>query len=282
MSQSKKTSPRGTGPLPESDIPESEVRRRMIKSFGWFTLAAAVPVGVYEWITHSPKLLGARKPFRRVLDANAEVAKTYFSNTHLVPTFAVEEAANPARRNGFDGLRTPLPADWKLQIDQTVADEASVSNLRGEPLMITLEEIKALPKHDIVYEFKCIEGWSQVQHWGGARLSDFMEKYKLGTKSGNAPNPDQPNDLYQYVGMETPDEGYYVGIDMASALHPQTLLAYELNGQPLSVPHGAPLRLIIPVKYGVKNLKRIGRLFFSDERPRDFWAERGYDYYVGL
>ena len=69
---------------------------------------------------------------------------------------------------------------------------------------------------------------------------------------------------------------------MASALHPQTLLAYELNGQPITAPHGAPLRLIIPVKYGVKNLKRIGRMFFADERPRDFWAERGYDYYVGL
>lgn len=266
MSQLKEPS------LPESDIPESTARRQMIKSFGWFALVAAVPVGVYEWIINSPKLLGARKPLRRVLDANSAIAKTYFSNTHMVATFPLEEAAKKPRQNGYDGLKTPIPEDWKLQIDRP----------QGEPLMLTLEDIKTLPKHEIVYEFKCIEGWSQIQHWGGVRLSDFLAKYKLGTKSGNTPNPDRTDDLYNYVGMETPDKGYYVGIDMESAIHPQTLLAYELNGQPISAPHGAPLRLIIPVKYGVKNLKRIGRLFFSDERPRDFWAERGYDYYVGL
>ncbi|WP_020601723.1 molybdopterin-dependent oxidoreductase [Spirosoma spitsbergense] len=258
--------------LPESDVPESMARRRMITSFSLFALAAAIPLGVYEWITNSPKLYGARKPLRRVLDANAAIAKTYFSNTHLVATFPVEEAAKKPRTNGYDGLKTPLPEDWKLQIDRA----------QGAPLLLTMDDVKALPKHEIVYEFKCIEGWSQVQHWGGVRLSDFMAKYKLGTKSGDAPNPESTDDLYSYVGMETPDKGYYVGIDMESAMHPQTLLAYELNGQPISAPHGAPIRLIIPVKYGVKNLKRIGRMFFSDTRPRDFWAERGYDYYVGL
>lgn len=258
--------------LPQSDLPESAVRRKLLQSFGLFALAAAVPVGIYEWITHSSKLRGIKKPFRQVLDANEQVARTYFSNTHLVRTFPVEEAEKKARVNGYDGIRTPVPEDWKLQIDRPNA----------EPLMLTIDDVKALPKHEIVYEFKCIEGWSQVQHWGGARLSDFLEHYKLGSKSGNGPNPDNTNDLFKYVGMETPDKGYYVGIDIESALHPQTLLAYELNGEPINAPHGAPLRLIIPVKYGVKNLKRIGRMFFSDQRPPDFWAERGYDYYVGL
>jgi len=264
--------------LPESDVPESAVRRRMLKSFGWFALAAAVPVGVYEWITHSPKLLGARKPFRRVLDANEQVARTYFSNTHLVRTYPVNQAAKKARINGYDGIKTPVPEDWTLQIDR----KASTPTEQNQPLVLTIDDIKALPKHEMAYEFKCIEGWSQIQHWGGARLSDFLVANKLGTKSGNAPSPDNADDLYKYIGMETPDKGYYVGIDMESAMHPQTLLAYELNGEPITAPHGAPLRLIIPVKYGVKNLKRIGRIFFSDERPRDFWAERGYDYYVGL
>lgn len=258
--------------LPEDEIPESAVRRRLLQSFGVFAIGAAVPFGVYNWITNSPKLAGVRKPFRRVLDANEVIAKTYFSNSHLVPTFPVEEAARQARVNGFDGLRTPVPEDWTLQIESP----------NRPPMALTMDAIKALPKHEMVYEFKCVEGWSQVQHWGGVRLSDFLEHYKLGTRSGNAPNPDRTDDLYKHVGMETPDKGYYVGIDIESAMHPQTLLAYELNGQPISAPHGAPLRLIIPVKYGVKNLKRIGRIFFADERPRDFWAERGYDYYVGL
>lgn len=258
--------------LPQNEVPESAVRRRVLKSFGLFALAAVLPIGVYEWITNSPKLLGVKKPLRRVLDANEQIARRYFSNTHLVPTFSKEEAARDARVNGFDGIRTLIPDDWKLQIDRST----------GEPLLLTADDIKALPKHEIVYEFKCIEGWSQKQYWAGARLSDFMEKYTLGTRDGSAPSPDNADNLFKHVGLETPDKAYYVGIDMESAMHPQTLLAYELNGQPITAPHGAPLRLIIPVKYGVKNLKRIGRIFFSDTRPRDFWAERGYDYYVGL
>ena len=258
--------------LPESELPESDVRRRMIKSFGLFALASAVPFGVYSWIKSSPKVWGANKPLRQVLNANEQIAQTYFSNANLVKTFPVEAAVKNARVNGFDGMRTPLPNDWKLHVDR----EGSA------PLQLTMDDIRALPKHELIYDFKCVEGWSQIQHWGGARLSDFLEQYKLATKSGNAPTPGNPDDLYKYVGMETPDKGYYVGIDMESAMHPQTLLTYELNGQPISNQHGAPVRLIIPVKYGVKNLKRIGRIFFSDTRPRDFWAERGYDYYVGL
>jgi DMSO/TMAO reductase YedYZ molybdopterin-dependent catalytic subunit len=68
---------------------------------------------------------------------------------------------------------------------------------------------------------------------------------------------------------------------MASALHPQTLLCYEMGGQPLTPDHGAPLRLVIPVKYGIKNLKQIGTIRFTDHRPADYWAERGYDWYAG-
>lgn len=268
--------------LPQDDVPQSAVRRRMLKSFGLFALAATVPVGVYEWITNSPNLGGAKRPLRRVLDANEQIARSYFGNTHLVKTYAVAEADRNVRVNGSDGLETPLPADWKLHVDRNDGPRNDGPRPAGEPLHLTMDDVKALPKHELIYDFKCVEGWSQVQHWGGARLADFLTHYKLGTKSGQAPSPDRTDDLFQYVGMETPDKQYYVGIDMASALHPQTLLAYEMNGEPISDDHGAPVRLIIPVKYGVKNLKRIGRIFFSDARPRDFWAERGYDYYVGL
>ena len=87
--------------------------------------------------------------------------------------------------------------------------------------------------------------------------------------------------LLPYVSLVTPDGGYYVGMDMPSILHPQTLLAYEMNGEPLTIAHGAPLRLVTPTKYGIKQIKRIGRIAFTEERPADFWAERGYDWYSG-
>ncbi len=82
--------------------------------------------------------------------------------------------------------------------------------------------------------------------------------------------------------MSTPDEEYYVGLDMKSTMHPQTLLAWELNGEPLNADHGAPLRLVIPVKYGIKNIKRIGTIRLTDKQPADYWAENGYDWFAGL
>ena len=71
------------------------------------------------------------------------------------------------------------------------------------------------------------------------------------------------------------------GSTWPSTLHPQTLLCYEMEGRPLTPDHGAPLRLLIPVKYGIKSLKQIGTIRFTDRRPADYWAERGYDWYAG-
>ena len=134
-----------------------------------------------------------------------------------------------------------------------------------------LADIQALPKIVITSELKCIEGWTRISQWAGARFSDFVARFYHDDIA-----PDQ------YVGMETPDGEYYVGLDLASAMHPQTLLAYELNGQPLPAEHGAPLRLLVPIKYGIKNLKRIGKIDFSQSRPKDYWAEQGYDWYAGF
>ena len=104
--------------------------------------------------------------------------------------------------------------------------------------------------------------------WSGVCFADVMEKFP-------------PARMPQYIALETPDRGYYVGLDIESALHPQTLLAFEINDNPLPIPHGAPLRLAIPVKYGIKNIKRIGTIRYTDIRPADFWGERGYDWYAG-
>jgi DMSO/TMAO reductase YedYZ molybdopterin-dependent catalytic subunit len=140
-----------------------------------------------------------------------------------------------------------------------------------------------LPRINLVTELKCIEGWSQVMHFGGVRFRDFLTQFGLGTRSGRAPDlEDNPQDLYRYVYLATPDENYYVGLDMASAVHPQTVLCDTINWRPLTRQHGAPLRLYLTVKYGIKSLKRVGLIRFQDERPPDYWAQRGYDWYSGL
>jgi len=153
---------------------------------------------------------------------------------------------------------------------------------KHDTMTFSMDDIKKLPKTEIVYNFKCIEGWCQITHWGGARVIDFINQYKLATHSGKPLDPNNPKDMAGYMGLQTPDGEYYVGLDMKSAIHPQTLLCYELNGKPLPYDQGAPLRLIIPIKYGIKSLKRIGIIFFSDKRPADYWYERGYDYDAAL
>jgi DMSO/TMAO reductase YedYZ molybdopterin-dependent catalytic subunit len=129
----------------------------------------------------------------------------------------------------------------------------------------------SLPRVTQITRLYCIEGWSTVVEWTGARFADFTRKYL-------PPGAELP----RYVSMETPDAQYYVGLDMKSALHPQTLLCYERNGNTLEDEHGAPLRLVMPVKYGIKNIKRIGVIRYTNSRPKDYWAEEGYDWFAGL
>ena len=191
-------------------------------------------------------------------------------------------AASATRLNETIGMVDDYDlASWKLSVEGVHGHDS--------PIELTIDDIKALPSFEMITEFCCIEGWSMIQRWKGVRLRDFMEKYPPSTVSGAAPDVQgKPADLVPYVGLTTPptddapEGGYYVGLDMPSARHVQTMLCYEMNGEPLSVEHGAPLRLVIPVKYGIKNIKRIGRVIYTDRKPRDYWAEQGYDWFAGL
>lgn len=160
-------------------------------------------------------------------------------------------------------------------------DRAAASQMPMPGLLLTLNDIKNLPRVEMTTELKCIEGWSCVVNWAGARFSDFLARFLPNTKNRSQPDINRPQDFLPYVSLVTPDGGYYVGMDMPSILHPQTLLVYEMNGEPLTLQHGAPLRLVTPTKYGIKQIKRIGRITFTNERPADFWGERGYDWYSG-
>jgi hypothetical protein len=150
-------------------------------------------------------------------------------------------------------------------------------------LLLTMADVRKLPHVEMVTEFKCIEGWSEIVYWGGVRLRDFLEAFPPQIEDASQFHPSEfVNSLPEYIAFETPDGQYYIGIERQVVLHPQTLLAYELNGQPLTPDHGAPLRLVTPLKYGIKQIKQIGRITYTNIRPRDYWHEQGYDYYAGL
>jgi Oxidoreductase molybdopterin binding domain len=145
----------------------------------------------------------------------------------------------------------------------------------GTPgLLLTLDDILKLPKHELVTQFKCIEGWSQIVHWGGVRMADLVAAYP--------PEKGPDGRLPRYLYMETPNGDYYVGYDLKVCLHPQTLLVTEMGGSPLTQYHGAPLRLHAPTKYGYKQIKRIGLIAYTNQRPDDYWTKLGYDWYAGL
>lgn len=238
------------------------IRKKTFISFFFFFLFGFAVFMSWKWLRSQPKTAdGASKPIRKALEKNEAIFNGLLSDKHLAKEYPVSKAVAPARVNGYEGLRSPLDSNWRM----------NVIKANGDTLKISLDDIKRLPKTEFVFNFKCIEGWSQVTHWGGVRFSEFIKAYGL---TGEAAK--------KYLGLQTPDKEYYVGIDMPSALHPQTLLCYELNGKPLPLNQGYPLRLIIPIKYGVKSLKRIGDMYFADKRPKDFWAERGYDYFSGL
>jgi DMSO/TMAO reductase YedYZ molybdopterin-dependent catalytic subunit len=246
----------------EDIVTTKQIRNKTIVPFVFFILFFVGCFYSWRWLHHQPKDNDIPTTLRTALNKNEAVFGYFFSAKNLLKTYPKSAAEKKVRVNGTAGMTENFDvASWKLQL---------VKNA-GDTQYITLDEIKKLPKTEIVFDFKCIEGWSQVTHWGGVKFSDFVEKYGLTQQC-----------KLNYVGLNTPDKEYYVGIDTRSMLHPQTLLCYEMNGAALPFDQGAPLRLIIPVKYGVKHIKRIGTLFFSASRPADYWFEKGYDYYCGF
>ena len=235
--------------------------------------AALIGVAGWKWMSDETKTGLYQRAFR----FNEKVSQIFFSPAKLAKEFSPENIT-PIRTNGFYGLDEEVdPAKWSL----------AVAGLAGrvDDLILTMDDIKKLPRTEMITEFKCIEGWSTIIHWAGVRFSDLAAAHLPKTKSGSPTDiAGRPDDLLPYVAMSTPDENYFVGWDIQSAMHPQTLLAYEMNGEPLRPENGAPLRIASPTKYGIKQIKRLGRIEFTNERPRDFWAlpENGnYDWYSG-
>lgn len=251
---------------PEIVLPEKEAHQRLRRytrrSLITGGIAAVGGIAAYEWLTHAKDVDGVPWPQRRVLDFNGRLARTYLSDHGRMPTYRPEDVGG-VKPNGNYGLEeTVSEHDWRVRVE--LEEGTAVRTL-------SVADIKAMPRTDLITRFCCIEGWSGVAHWGGVRFRDFTRAVLPGMTK-----------LPPYVYLETPDGEYYVGLDMKSAMHEQTILAYEQNGKPLEVNRGAPLRLAIPVKYGIKNIKQVALIRYTNERPGDYWAEEGYDYFAGL
>ena len=249
--------------LKKNRLTRQQLRHRLKSSLLVGTLFILAVVLSVIWVRHS-KIDQAYTIHRKAFLMNEKIWKILQSSKKESIAKPTPPKGKAPRVNGMLGLKSPLDlAKYKIQIESG-----------SRTISLTTTDFHLLPKIGYTTDFRCIEGWSEETQYAGARFVDFMEAYHVGKKVDGT--------YFKYVGLETPDKKYYVSIDMESMLHPQTVLAYEMNLAPLSPENGSPLRLIIPIKYGIKSLKRIGRIYFSDKRPPDYWAEKGYDWYSGL
>jgi hypothetical protein len=246
----------------EPTLDEDGYRRRTRRSF---LLAGGAVVGSWfgwKWVQSRPEDNNIPDLLRAGHELNETLWSGLYRQSATAPAFP-RDSSSMMRVNGRHGIRDEIDLDaWRLQVLGPDGEQLGTH---------VLADIQALPKHEMTVEHKCVEGWKHVVTWGGARFRDFAAAYE--ERLGGLP---------AYVGLETPDGEYYVGVDRASMLNDQAYLAYELQGEPLTQDHGAPLRLALPNKYGIKQLKRIGVIRFTDEQPPDYWYERGYDYYSQL
>ncbi len=230
------------------------------------TGAAGAVAGLlgWRWLQARPDADNIPDVLRLGHEANERLWRGLFREGQLAPTFD-RSASSMLRVNGRRG-------GIENEIDLAAWSMTVLDNSGAELGIHDMDSIRTLPKQEITVEHKCVEGWSHIVTWGGVRFSDFVE----------ANYPQMAAAPTEFVSLITPDKGYYVGLEWDAMMHPQTLLCYELQGEPLEQLHGAPLRLVTPLKYGIKQIKRIGSIAFANDQPADYWAERGYDWYAAL
>ncbi|MEA5618004.1 molybdopterin-dependent oxidoreductase [Cronbergia sp. UHCC 0137] len=178
-----------------------------------------------------------------------------------VPEFSISEI-EPEKLlvNSFNFTPKIDPALFRLKINGEV----------DKPMQLKMEDIQKLPLTTMVIRHVCVEGWAAIVQWGGVQLKDLVALV-------------QPKSKVRYVYFKSAD-GYYESWDIASVIHPQTLMAYQKNGEPLSVENGAPLRLASPIKLGYKLSKWVDQITFTSSlfSNKGYWEDQGYDWFAGL
>lgn len=219
--------------------------------------------GSAEGLTYSAqRLLLSGQPLAREFDAR-----------HLSPVFK----ANGTTMPGDPAYQAMIPnafADWRLRVGGLVA----------RPLSLSLSQLRSLPSRSQITRHDCVEGWSAIGKWTGAPLAAVLRA------AGVAPHA-RFAVFHCADDLDGSTDGsglYYESIDLIDAFHPQTILAYDMNDQPLEVAHGAPLRLRVERQLGYKQAKYVMRVELVDSLARfgqgkgGYWEDRGYEWYAGV
>jgi DMSO/TMAO reductase YedYZ molybdopterin-dependent catalytic subunit len=192
---------------------------------------------------------------------NDRVQAALFNPNKLAPTFPEAQAVKDFRYNA-----------WYAAKDAPALDAASyrltLAGLIANKKPWTVDQLYALPQVSQVTRHICVEGWNMIGKWSGTPLRTFFERIGADTTA-------------RYVGFECAD-GYYESMDMATALHPQTIMAFKLSDEFLPCQYGYPFKIRVPTKLGFKNPKFVTTIFVSNLRPAGFWPDRGYNWFSGI
>jgi DMSO/TMAO reductase YedYZ molybdopterin-dependent catalytic subunit len=254
-----------------------QLTRRDVLLFGAGALAALAGAGFLLpqntlgrlGIRGKMKSPGKEWFLNQALRIDDDVAEALYSGNRMVPTYNKSQITD--LKNNYNGA-TPDPgyiSGWNLTLDGLASG-----------LTISLDIRKLMTRfsiHEQITRLVCVEGWSAIAWWAGLRFDDLLRAYPPISQAKWARVESSVN----HDASGNPDP-YFVSLDLATACHPQTLLATHFNGQSLTVDHGAPLRLLVPVKLGLKNVKAITKITYSAEEPEDYWGERGYSRYDGI
>lgn len=184
-----------------------------------------------------------------------------FDPAKLAPEYPISMLTKPFPFNAFYDVDSTPEVDgthYRLEVSGLIQDKHSWS----------LSELYSLPASSQVTRHICIEGWSAIGRWGGTSFAGFLKRIGADTSA-------------KYVGFKCADD-YFESIDMATALHPQTLLTFSYDGQLLPPKYGYPMKLRIPTKLGYKNPKHIVAIYVTNTYPGGYWVDQGYNWFGGV
>jgi len=183
-----------------------------------------------------------------------------FDPSRLAPTYPASMITRPFPFNAYYGEDEVRDVDgdaWRLELSGLVAERKPWS----------LRQLRALPQAEQITRHICVEGWSAIGRWGGVPFGQFLRRVGADVSA-------------KYVGFKCADD-YFTSIDMATALHPQTLMALTYDGQVLPPRYGFPMKLRMPTKLGYKNPKHIQSIFVTNTYPGGYWEDQGYNWFGG-
>lgn len=230
---------------------------------------------VFDRLHQNEKILSL---LESVEAANRWLLRKLTPRNKLAQEFGEADVSHYFKPNGNPppptvGYQANVMSGWSLW-------RLEVGGLIKQPMRFSLADLKSLPSRTQITRHDCVEGWSAIAKWKGVPLSEIMRLV--------GPQPQAQYVVFHCMDVDSEGNNYYEGIDLYDAVHPQTILAYEMNGRPLPAEHGAPLRLRVERQLGYKMAKYIQRIEFLasfqevGQGKGGYWEDRGYEWYAGI